>query len=430
MTRSQRAAWVVSASVVVFACGGKALSGGEHGAGVDAGAAEDVGIDATPAGDGPIASADAACSPGLDDPPGPHGTADPTFADGGTATFPPPDVADVYRICLFSLPGDQALLIGGAHTENFSAERGRGYHLAANGATVGVWPFVPDTLATLEACAQGPDRRTFLVTSRYDVDGGWSEELAHFDATGTSDPAFGRPTTPFPAAAMAVSAAGEPIVASSDPDSITLARLGPDGSLLAQKTIRGGTTAVAMTRSPAGNVYIAGVTSLAARSAGAPAAMYIARIVNDGPDLTFGDGWATLPIPDARSEAIAFDEQERLLVVVASSTSLRIARFTAQGQLDPCFGDHGLTDAQQYLYDAWRVAIAVQPNGKAVVAVDSRLWRFDAHGALDVDFGGAAGITLASGVAHVPALTILPSGGILAAYRGPPDGYGLLRVVP
>jgi uncharacterized delta-60 repeat protein len=125
----------------------------------------------------------------------------------------------------------------------------------------------------------------------------------------------------------------------------------------------------------------------------------------------------------------------------AAATGIAVARYNANGSLDPTFGDGGrvVTDFDGSL--ALASAILVQPDGKIVVAgqrtpmnsfADFLLVRYTTSGALDQSFGNGGSVStdfqpgwadLAFGVA------LAPGGKIVAAGWGLPQGAGSPGVI-
>jgi uncharacterized delta-60 repeat protein len=105
------------------------------------------------------------------------------------------------------------------------------------------------------------------------------------------------------------------------------------------------------------------------------------------------------------AQAVAIQRDGR--IVVAGYTDARghfprfaLARYTEDGELDATFGTSGkvITDLTGYPHYAYASAIAIQPDGKIVVAgglASSALVRYTASGAVDTSFGTA-------GVVRIP----------------------------
>lgn len=109
------------------------------------------------------------------------------------------------------------------------------------------------------------------------------------------------------------------------------------------------------------------------------------------------------------------------------------ARFTAAGALDPTFGVNGVTDLPA---SGSRPAVAVQPDGRVVVAAGQDVFRLTADGALDPTFDGDGQATTtrpdnASAVALLPDGKILVSGIETVSQVGPSTwGYFVTRYTP
>jgi uncharacterized delta-60 repeat protein len=125
-------------------------------------------------------------------------------------------------------------------------------------------------------------------------------------------------------------------------------------------------------------------------------------------DTTFGgDGIVTTNLTERADSANAVAVQPDGKIVVAgeaaagtTNSRYALARYNTDGTLDTTFGGDGLvtTNLSRYAEGAWGVAI--QPDGKIVVAGDYALGsgnsafavvRYDAMGTLDVTFGGGDG---------------------------------------
>jgi len=119
-------------------------------------------------------------------------------------------------------------------------------------------------------------------------------------------------------------------------------------------------------------------------------------------DATFGTGGSvTTPVSAAifGHAVIAVQPDGKILVATDSETNkadLAIARYDATGGLDPTWGTGGVTVIATSPFDESAVAIALQPDGKVVVAVasdDLKVARFDPTGTLDPTWAGGGILT-------------------------------------
>jgi uncharacterized delta-60 repeat protein len=134
--------------------------------------------------------------------------------------------------------------------------------------------------------------------------------------------------------------------------------------------------------------------------------------------------------------AIAVDEQNRILVsgFVENNeqSDMVILRYTQDGELDTTFGNDGQVVAGSASVDERAVSIALQPDGKIIVAgdsnangnVDFEVRRFDSNGAVDATFGtmGVATHPLHSEDDIAEDMVIFPDGRILVAGNKTIDG--------
>jgi uncharacterized delta-60 repeat protein len=134
---------------------------------------------------------------------------------------------------------------------------------------------------------------------------------------------------------------------------------------------------------------------------------------------TYDWAYATAIQPDGRILAAGVSDAH-------GTYDFAVARYTSTQRLDPTFGDHGvvLTDFG-HSYD-WAYALALQPDGKIVVAGvsdvsgsrDFALARYNADGTLDPTFGRQGLVTLSirsltTDIIH--GIAIQPDGKIVAA---------------
>lgn len=146
-------------------------------------------------------------------------------------------------------------------------------------------------------------------------------------------------------------------------------------------------------------------------------AVSVRRFAADGvPDPSFGGtgiaqvggdaGWS-LP-------GVVVDETGNTYVKAywADNDTSRIWKFTAAGQLDPSWAGIGRVDFKGSRFGE----IALQLDGRLVVASGPSVYRLTTSGAVDGSFGTAgSGATLPTG--QIDALSVLPAGGVYAGGR-------------
>ncbi|MEJ2210223.1 MAG: hypothetical protein P8129_14475, partial [Anaerolineae bacterium] len=179
----------------------------------------------------------------------------------------------------------------------------------------------------------------------------------------------------------------------------------------------------------------------------------LARYTPEGAlDAGFGAG-GLVTVPDtpgtvAVCRAVALQSDGKIVCAGFSASggtsSLLLARYTASGHLDPAFGAGGLVTTALNSQAA-AAAVVVQPDGKIVVAGDTRdalndslgfaLARYLPAGGLDPAFGsGGIVVTPAGGNWDAAyALLLLPDGEIVAGGRAGSNGvteFALARYTP
>ncbi|MGZ4109160.1 MAG: hypothetical protein ACXVP7_05680 [Actinomycetota bacterium] len=167
-------------------------------------------------------------------------------------------------------------------------------------------------------------------------------------------------------------------------------------------------------------------------------------------DTTFGDRGVARLDPSAgpdRASALAVQGDGKLVLVGSAAAGGRhewaVVRLGPHGRLDPSFGDGGavVTSFGPGFDEAG--AVAIQSNGKIVVAGriharatdDFGIVRFRVGGRHDVTFGqgGRVLTDLAGGADAIFALAIQPNGKIVAAGQGTIDGerrFAVARYLP
>lgn len=144
----------------------------------------------------------------------------------------------------------------------------------------------------------------------------------------------------------------------------------------------------------------------------------LARYNSDGsPDLTFsGDGKLTgyYPVAFSANNALAVQEDGKVVVAgranreLSDASDFGVARYNSDGAPDTVFGPRGSLATDFYGYEDEAKAVAVQPDGKIVVAGwatdnsgtirrEFALARYHTDGVLDSSFDGDGKVTTAFG---------------------------------
>ena len=292
--------------------------------------------------------------------------------------------------------------------------------------------------------------------------------LARYDADGTLDETFdgdGRQTTSFTpdvdqATAVALQPADGKIVvagrAGGSEADFAVARYETDGSLddsfsgdgLQTIDLGAYSEAAAVAVQADGAIVVTGTVGT-----GLGADFALARLEADGdPDASFGDAGIVTTNIDTADRAAAVALQPDGLIVVAGSAAtstgfttddnlFAVARYEADGDLDPAFGDGGIrTAVVNNPHGGWAAAAALDGDGRIVVAGATSLSeiavvRFETDGDLDATFSddglaltaGSLGVGVAIGPSD-DTVTVLAragtfSGTMLARYdeSGDPD---------
>ena len=220
---------------------------------------------------------------------------------------------------------------------------------------------------------------------------------------------------------------------------LRIARLGPDGSpdttfgAGGMRTIDlGGSAegAEAVAIQPDGKILVAGYGS-------ADKAFVVVRLHADGSlDAGFADGGVRRVdvVPGLMEEAHALALQADGKIVVAGEAhhpvqpirDIALARLDANGSPDLMFGSGGSVRIPGSAFDVAR-GLAIQPDGKILLATRSGAVRLNADGTADARQPAASG--------QAEALAVLPNGKVLVAGEGfaPPGGGrggGIGRLLP
>jgi uncharacterized delta-60 repeat protein len=229
-----------------------------------------------------------------------------------------------------------------------------------------------------------------IVVAGYSYSGGWVFTLARYTTSGITDTTFGTGgvvTTPIGTGsaegnAVAIQSDGKIVVAgySDDPggsDVFTLVRyntsgipdptFGTGGVMTTPIGTQAGGNAVAI--QPDGKIVVAGYSL-----PDGDAVFALVRYNTSGiPDPTFGTGGVmTTPIgTQAGGKAVAIQPDGKIVVAgysYSGSTIFALARYTTSGITDTTFGIGGVVTTPIGGYNTYGYAVAIQPDGKIVVA--------------------------------------------------------------
>ena len=249
--------------------------------------------------------------------------------------------------------------------------------------------------------------------------------------------------------------AGDTLTATGPPD-FAVARYNSDGSLDATFGTGGRVTtdfagrsdnAGAVTVQPDGKILVAGGANLAATSTDFALVRYNA---NGSLDSTFGSGGLVTTDFNGGLDAVSsivLQTDGRIVVAgfaTAGDPHMALARYNANGTLDPSFGAAGKVVTNINNTRDFANALAIQSDGKIVAAGSTlvtilnsfamfALARYNPDGSLDATFGSGGKVTtqVVSGDGEddeIFALAIQPDGRILAAGRANfAQDFGLAR---
>jgi uncharacterized delta-60 repeat protein len=257
------------------------------------------------------------------------------------------------------------------------------------------------------------DTKSYFVLLRYHINGS-------LDSTFDND---GKVTTLFGVHSAGVSAAiqsdGKIVVAGSSDDNIALARYNVNGSLdttfdndgkVVTSTTGGDLKGSALAIQPDGKILVAGSYDNSVFRTFALVRYYI----NGSLDTTFGfGGKVTTKIGDLEDEArsVAIQSDGKIVVAGYSWANFAVVRYDINGNLDDSFDTDGIVSTPIGDYGGMGHSLAIQPDGKIVVAGysqngfydDFTLVRYTTNGSLDTTFD---------------------SDGIVYTPIGPDDSYG------
>jgi len=273
---------------------------------------------------------------------------------------------------------------------------------------------------------------------------------------GVTDPASGRKgivITPVSTAddeanAIAIQKDGKIVVAGYSNTDFVVVRYKIDGMLdpsfgtggIIKTSLHCGdehTSAVAI--QPDGKIVVAGSSNN-----GTANDFAVIRYNEDGTlDPAFGKGGIVITsIHDGDDNASGVAVQADGKIVVAGSSNngsdfdFALIRYNANGTLDPAFGTGGIVLVDIRHGDDHVSAVAIQPDGKIVVAgysnTDVALARLKANGTLDAAFGKSGKVitSIQSGEDEASAVSIQPDGKIVAAgntNNGSDNDFAIIR---
>jgi uncharacterized delta-60 repeat protein len=300
-----------------------------------------------------------------------------------------------------------------------------------------------------------PDGK-LVVAGRTNIAGNTVFALARYNPNGSLDPSFGSGglvTTDFgstdQAFAIALQGDGKIVTAGRRGSDVIVARYNADGSqdtLFASNgrvvTNFGATElALALVIQPDGKIVVAGRTNKPAPNGNFDFAL--ARYeVGGAIDNTFGTlGLVTTDFGGSvdRAFAMALQPDGKLVVAGDSDANFALARYNSNGSLDAGFGSAGKVITSFGGIDQ-ASAVIVQPDGKILVAgqtdtgisIDFALARYMPDGSLDGAFGtGGRVVTNFTGASDdLAAAVVLQSDGKIVVGGTSDDNFALARYTP
>ena len=179
-------------------------------------------------------------------------------------------------------------------------------------------------------------------------------------------------------------------------------------------------TANAVTIQPDGKIVVCGGIP---GSKGFPVPAVVRYNTDGSVDTAFGSsGIASTPSEeDISASAIALQSDGKI-VVSGFGNAIVVIRFTSNGTLDPTFGNNGIVTASDIFFNGTQTGLALQSDGKIVVAGSRVMERYLPNGQSDSTFGKGNGVLLAGDAAN--ALAVLPNGKILVASTNAATDFG------
>jgi uncharacterized delta-60 repeat protein len=398
--------------------------------------------------------------------PAPVGSLDPTFGSNGMATFPLPAAKSV------ALQGDGKLVIVGDMTLSRYNPDGKADTTFGSGGKItavanGGPEDAPEAVAIQSDgkivvaghTSKPPSPFADFVVLRFNPDGSadstfGSGGIVITDFAGLEDRAEGLAIQP-DGKILAAGFATKGTVTFGDSDFAVIRYL-RDGSLDASfgnggkvtTDLSGGSSerGAGIAVQPDGRIVVVGRT---AANGGSDSDFGVVRYLSDGrPDASFAAASFGLAEGDPRDVAIQSDGK----VVVDGSANFSgsfryvVVRLNSDGTFDKGFGVSGLVSTDFSGNDDFAHALALQADGKLVVAggvsnrdpnqADFGIARYLPDGTLDTSFGnqsGLARIDFFGAFDNANDLVIQPDGKIIAvgsAKNGPGAGLAMVRIVP
>lgn len=230
---------------------------------------------------------------------------------------------------------------------------------------------------------------------------------------------------------VGVQADGEVVAAGQSQGSVLLQRFTASGQPEG-RSLGGGGTARAVAIARGGEIVVAG------NSGG----MFAERFSAGGaPDATFGSSGVAIATPlgsAATADAVAVQPDGKIVVAgcvnasactPVANTQIAVARFNANGTLDPSFGSGGAVVIHLGLPYAAAMGVAIQPDGKIVLVgyeqgsttfafFNGLVIRLTSSGALDPSFNGSGVFSYhqpGGGYTSLNAIALQNDGKIVAA---------------
>jgi uncharacterized delta-60 repeat protein len=187
-----------------------------------------------------------------------------------------------------------------------------------------------------------------------------------------------------------------------------------------------GTAGTAVALQNDGKIVAGGVNSLLEAS--------VVRLNTNGTlDSTFGaNGNLTINFPGinlgpSQVIGLAIQSDGKIIAGISNLNAdanplFVLARLNANGSLDPTFGTAGVVETQITAFGRAASVLALQPDGKILLAGESVMARYTTQGQLDSAFG-AAGVAPIAAISPT-AMALQPDGKILIAAGGAPAQPG------